>query len=138
MPRLSSYELPQFLRRYRFAGGRVRRVRVKYGPRKAVAVELHLLVRPVGKDLGDRAAAARLVLRLTGVDEFRFQMRPMQPRAKLPDVRIAYLNNLFYVALDPLPLDPGEKPAVHDFRASEAFAAGRDLEWEEQPRKAGA
>ena len=51
--------------------------------------------------------------------------------SKIVDARIAYLNGLFYVTFDALALDPGERPQVHDFRASELFAAGRELGWVE-------
>ena len=71
------------------------------------------------------------MLRLEGVEEFRFQMRPGQPRVTIADARIGHLNGLYYVNLDAWGLDPGEAPKVHDFRASEAYAAGRELLWEE-------
>ena len=58
-------------------------------------------------------------------------MRPNLPKVKIADARIAHLNGLFYVTFDALALDPGERPQVYDFRASELFAAGRDLMWEE-------
>jgi hypothetical protein len=134
MNRLTPAELPQFLRRYRFPGGRVRRVRLMHRGEKDVAVELRLVVREAIRDLGAEPGRVRLVLRLEGVEEFRFQMRPGQPRVKIADARIGYLNGLFFVNLDAWGLDPGETPKVHDFRASEAYAAGRELMWEEMPR----
>ena len=73
----------------------------------------------------------RLVLRLEGVEEFRFQMRPGQPKVRISDARIGYLNGLFFVNLDAWSLEPGEQPKVHDFRASEVYAGGRDLFWSE-------
>jgi hypothetical protein len=77
----------------------------------------------------------QLRLRVAGVDEFRLQMRPGQPRVKVIDARISHLNGLFWVNLDDLGLDATEQPRPHDFRASETYAAGRELFWEEVPEK---
>ncbi len=126
-------ELPAFLRKYRLAGGRVRRVRILYPAAREVAIELHLTVTETVKDLGAAPRSVRLVIRLDGVEEFRFQMRPNQPRMKIADARISYLNGLFFVNLDAWGLEPGEQPKLHDFRAGEAYAAGRNLSWEERP-----
>jgi hypothetical protein len=127
-------DLPAFLRKYRLAGGRVRRVRLLYPRPKEVAVEFHLTVREAMKNLGAEPQAVRLVLRVEGVEEFRFQMRPNQPRAKIADARIGYLNGLFFVNLDAWGLEPGEQPKLHDYRASEVYVGGRALLWEERPR----
>ncbi len=59
-------------------------------------------------------------------------MRPNQPKARIADARISYLNGLFYISLDSLGLDPGELAQVFDFRVSEVYAAGRELLWEER------
>ena len=131
MNRLTPAELPEFLRRYRFPGGRLRRVRVTHPTDKDAAVELRLVVREAIRDLGREPRRVRLVLRLEGVEEFRFQMRPNQPKARIADARIGYLNGLFFVNLDAWGLEPGEAPKLHDSRASEAYAAGRELLWEE-------
>jgi hypothetical protein len=131
MNRVPPAELSQFLRRYRFPGGRVRRVRVVNTSDKDVAVELRLVVREAIRDLGTEPRRVRLTLRLEGVEEFRFQMRPNQPRVRIADARVSYLNGLFFVNLDAWALEPGEQPQVYDFRASEAYAAGRELLWEE-------
>ncbi|MBX9585452.1 MAG: hypothetical protein K2X87_34530 [Gemmataceae bacterium] len=131
MTRLYPQDLTTFLRRFRLPGGRVRRARVRYGPGRAVAVEFRLTV--LEAVAGGEPRPVRLTLRLAGAEEFRVQMRPGQPRARIADARIAYLNGLFYVDLDALALGPGEQPAVHDFRASEAFAAGAELYWQVPP-----
>lgn len=125
-------DLPAFLRKFRLAGGRVRRVRVLYPKAREVAVELHLTVNEAVKDLGTPPRRVHLVLRLEGVEEFRFQMRPNQPRVKIADARISYLNGLFFMNLDAWGLEPGEQPRLHDFRAGEAYAGGRNLFWEER------
>ena len=126
-------DLPAFLRKYRLAGGRVRRVRVLYPSARRVAIEFHLSILEAVKNLGSKPGRIRLVLRLEGVEEFRFQMRPSQPKARINDARIGYLNGLFFVNLDAWGLEPGEQPKLHDFRASEVYAAGRELHWEERP-----
>jgi hypothetical protein len=54
-------------------------------------------------------------------------MRPGQPKVKIADARIGYLNDLFFVNFDAWGLEPGEQPKLHDFRASEAYAGGREL-----------
>jgi hypothetical protein len=133
MNRVLPHELPQFLRRYRFPGGRVRGVRVAHQSAKDAAVEFRLIVREALRDLGTDPKAVRLTVRLAGVEEFRVQMRPGQPRVKVTDARVSYLNGLFWVNLDAWALEPGEQPKPHDFRASEVYAAGRELYWEETP-----
>jgi hypothetical protein len=75
----------------------------------------------------------RLVLRLEGVEEYRFQMRPNMPKATIADARFSHLNGLFYINFDAWGLEPNEQPKVFDFRASEVFAAGRELLWSVKP-----
>jgi hypothetical protein len=124
-------DLNAFLRRFKLAGGRVRGARLSYTSDREAAVEFRLVVREAIVDLGKEPRPVRLRLRLSGVDEFRVQMRPGLPRVKVSDARISHINGLFWVNLDAFGLDPGEQPRPHDFRASETYAAGRDLAWEE-------
>jgi hypothetical protein len=131
--RLAPNDLPGFLRRYRLAGGRIRRIRVVYQRQKQVGVEFHLSVRESIKNLGTDPGVVRLVLRVESVEEFRLQMRPSQPRMKIADARIGYLNGLFYVNLDAWGLEPGEQPKLHEYRASETYAGGHELLWREVP-----
>ena len=138
MNRVAPHELTAFLRRFRLPGGRVRGVRVVNRSGKEVAIEFRLVVREAMKDLGSEPKPVRLTLRLEGVEEYRFQMRPGQPRVKIADARIGHLNGLFYVNLDAWGLDPGEVPKLHDYRGSEVYAAGRELLWAEVPREPGA
>ena len=135
MNRVTPQDLPAFLRKYRLNGGRLRRVRVLYPRPKEVAVEFHLTVREATQNLGTEPKPVRLVLRLEGVEEFRFQMRPSQPKARIADARVGYLNGLYFVNLDAWGLEPGEQPKLHDYRASEVYAGGRELLWEEVPRE---
>ena len=129
--RVTPHELPALLRKYRLPGGRVRRVRVLYPRPSEVAVEFHITAREAMRNLGTEPKPVRLVLRLEGVEEFRLQMRPSMPKARIAEARIAYLNGLFYVSLDALGLEPNEPAQVFDFRVSEQFAAGRELLWSE-------
>jgi len=133
MNQIQPQDLASFLRRYRFPGGRVRGIRVRQRSEKDIAIEFRLSVKTAIKDLGTEPKPARLKLRLSGVEEFRVQMRPNLAKVKIADARIAHLNGLFYLTFDALGLAPTERAEVFDFRASELFAAGRTLEWEEIP-----
>lgn len=129
MNRIAPEALSRFQRAYRFTGGRLRGIRILAGSERSVTVEFRLVVREALKDLGNEPRLVKLVLRLEGVEEYRFQMRPSQAKVKLTDACFRYLNGLFYVNFDALGLIPGEEPAVHDFRVSEVFAAGRQMSW---------
>ena len=130
MTPLLPHDLAQFARKFRFAGGRVRRVKLL--PRaNSTAAEITLRVTPAITDLGEGVPApVRLVLRVEGVEEFRFQQRPTGSRARVPEVRFGAFGGLIYLNLDAWGLQPGEVPGVHDFRASDAFVAGRRVLWE--------
>ena len=130
MNRLQPHEFAKFLRAYRFVGGLLRGVKVRHRGRD-VSVEFHVRVRESITDLGKDARDVRLKFVLGGVDEFRLQMRPRQPKAKITDARIGYHGGLFYITFDSVGLEPNEMAQVFDFRASEVYAAGRELFWEE-------
>lgn len=51
-------------------------------------------------------------------------------RASCPTVHFGYFQSQFFVSLDTWSLLPGERPGVHDFRASDIYFACRDLSWE--------
>ena len=127
---------PGAVRGYRERAIGARRVRLRHGSEKSASVEFRLTVREPIIKLGDKPKKVRLTLRLDGVEEYRFQMRPGQHKARVADARIGYLNGLFYVSLDSLGLEPNEAAQVFDFRASELFAAGRELSWSEGERPA--
>jgi hypothetical protein len=124
--RLQPQEIAGFLRRYRFSGGRIRHVRIRYPKPNVTAVEFVVSVE-------ENAKKKRLLVSLEGVEEFRFQMRPGQPKSRILEARIGYLKGLFYVAFDSLGLDPNEVAQVFDYRAAEVYAAGRDLFYRELP-----
>ena len=130
MKKLDTSMLTQFARGYRFAGARLRRVRV-LADGDGLAVEFGLTVMPAIKDLGTEPTPVRLKLRLDGVEEFRFQKRSNSRVGRVPDVKFGYFDGLVFVNLDAWGLQPGEVPGVHDYRASDAFAAGKVLSWAE-------
>jgi hypothetical protein len=130
MKKLNPQDLAQFARGYRFQGGKLRRVRVLVDG-GAVGVEFGLVIMAAVKDLGTEAKEVRLKLRLEGVEEYRFQKRPNSRVGKVPDVKFGYFEGLFFLNLDAWGLQPGEVPGLHDYRASDTYAAGRSLLWEE-------
>ena len=134
MTRLSATDLAAFARTYRFAGGRVRRVRVTFAGPDAAAVEVVLRARTAVRDLGGEPRPVLLRLRVDGAEEYRFQKRPGKG-GLVADARFGYFDGLFFVNLDAFPLSPGDVPGPHDFRASDAYVGGRSLSWEEIERK---
>ncbi|MBA2226020.1 MAG: hypothetical protein WHU94_11940 [Thermogemmata sp.] len=136
MNRLAAHEAAGFARKYQFRGGKVRRVQLRYRRGGVTQVVFDLLVQSSGRGSGEAAARpVRLRLLLHQVAEFRFQMRPHLPRRIIEEARFGYWNGLFYLMLDASGLEPGEQAKVHDYRASEVYAAGRELYWQEQPAR---
>jgi hypothetical protein len=135
MKPLLPHELAQFARKFKFAGGRVRRMRV-IPRRESATVEVVLRVLPSITDLGaDDRRPVRLKLRIEGAEEYRFQKRPITAAGRVSDVKFGTFNGLIFINFDAWGLQPGEVPGVHDFRASDAFVAGRRVMWEELPAK---
>lgn len=137
MNRLYPSDLAGFARKYRFAGGKLRRVKLAYRGPEALTVEAVLSVRPAARDLGADARPVRLRLRLVGVEEYRFQKRPSAAGGKVTDARFGYFGDMYFVNLDAWGLQPGEVPKIHDFRGSDTYLAGRELYWEEIEPKQG-
>lgn len=133
MNRVNAADLAAFTRKYRFAGGRLRRVKVKYAAGENFAVEFVVGIRTAIKDLGVEPVPVRLLVRLAGVEEFRFQKRPTVPSGSVTEARIGYFAGLFFVNLDAWGLAAGDVPKVHDYRASDTYVAGRELSYEELP-----
>ena len=130
MKKLIPQELAAFARGYRFAGSRLRRVRLLMDGDQ-LSVEFGLFVHRTVKDLGTDAKQVRLKMRLEGVEEYRLQKRSNSRVGRVPDVKVGYFDGLVFVNLDAWGLQPGEVPGIHDYRASDAYAAGRSLSWEE-------
>ena len=130
MIRLHSSEIAQFARTYRFVGGRWKRLRLT-NRRGVATLEVIIRVRPAPKDLGAAPKPVNLKLKVTAVEEYRFQKRPSIAAGKMSDVKFGYFNGLYYINFDAWGLPAGEVPGLHDFRASDAFVGGGDLFWEE-------
>ena len=138
MIRLQAADLAGFARRYRFSGGRLRRVKLRYAAGADFAIEFVLTARATVKDLGMEPALIKLRFRLEGVEEFRFQKRASVPAGSVSEARMGYYNGLYYVNLDAWGLAPGDVPKLHDFRASDTYLAGTALYWEEVKPKPAA
>ena len=123
-------DLPQFAKQFKFAGGRIRAMKLLNGNGDDPTLELLLSIRSISKSLSDRVERVRLRLRFVGVEEFRFQKRPGTPSGRISECKFGYFQNLFYVNFDAWGLPPGEMPKVHDFRASDTYVGCRDLKWE--------
>ena len=136
MKQLQAADLAAFARRYRFAGGRLRAVKLRYGKANDFAAEFILTARATVKDLGMEPALIKLRFRLEGVEEFRFQKRPSVKAGSVSEARLGYFNGLYYVNLDAWGLAPGDLPKLHDYRASDTYLAGSELYWEEVKPKA--
>jgi hypothetical protein len=128
MEQLTPAQLHQFVRRFRFKGGSLRRFQVRNHSGQVSTAVIRLTVRE-----GDRSAPALLKLAFSGVEEYRFQRRPGPGLVKLKEVRLGHFNGLFYLNLDAFE-DDGPL-AIHDFRASDAFIAAREVSWEIVPPK---
>ena len=135
MNQLNPAEIPAFLKQFRFRKARLRRIRIiNRGKGEDPAIEILLLARSNPLDLSE-PVRVRLRLWLERVGEFRFQQRPNARRSVLNAVVIGYLQGMFFLNLDPWDIGD-EKPALMDFRGSEAYAACQELYWEveETPR----
>lgn len=129
MTKLLAQDLPNFARQFRFAGGRILRVRHRYH-RGGLDVDLVLRAMPAIKNLDDEPKPVKLKLALSNVDEFRVQKRPNSVPGRLPDAHFGFFGGQFFVALDSWSLVAGERPAVHDFRGADIYFACRDLSWD--------
>ena len=130
MKRLQSHDIDKFQRNYRFAGGQLRRIKIATKSSGQVAILLELNIRQALKDLGSRPKPIRLRLRLDGVEEFRFQKRIGSKTGRIAEARIGVFEGMIFLNLDAFVLLPGEVPKFHDYRASDAYIAGRELWWE--------
>jgi hypothetical protein len=129
MTNLTALELPNFARRFRFAGGRIASIRQR-ARKGGLDVDVVLRVVPAIKNLDDEPKPVRLRLSLVGVDELRIQKRPTSAPGRLPDAHFGYFQGQFFIALDAWSLVPGERPGVHDFRSADVYFACKDLSWE--------
>jgi hypothetical protein len=136
MNRLSATELNTFTRKYRFAGGRLRQLKVKYGNAEDFTVDWVVACKTAVRDLNVEPTVVKVRIQVVGVEEFRFQKRPTLSSGAISDLRIGYFNGLFYITLDDMGLAPGEMPKIHDYRAGDHYLSGREIYWEEVAPKA--
>ena len=135
MKRINPSDLETFARHYRFPGGRL--ARIKYIHRGGqLDIEIVLVARTAVKDLNQDAKKARLRLRFVDVEECRFQKRPGTSLATLKDLKLGFFDGSIFANFDSWALGPGERPALHDFRGSEAYIGCKDLLWEPVERSA--
>ena len=132
MTNIPTNELQQFLRKYRFSRARVLRCSLRTASR-GVAVELLIKVRPAVRDLSPEPAPVRLLLRMDGVEEYRFQKRLSSNSGRVHDLSLGYFNGTIFLNLDAMSLIPGDVPGVHDYRLSDAYVAGSRLSAGERP-----
>lgn len=135
MNRLYPADLHQFSQRYRLAGSRLQRLRIRYRGADRVTVEFVLAMRAKIRDLGTEPQSLKLKIRLEGVEEFRFQKRPTTAAGTVPEARIGYFGDMYFVNLDAWGLQAGEVPGIHDYRGSDAYVGARELYWEEVEAK---
>lgn len=135
MNRLHPADLASFARKYRFAGGRLRRVTIRQRGSNHLSIGFELVVRTATRELGNSDSPVRLRFRLDGVDEYRFQKRMSGGAGKITDARFGYFGDVYFINLDAWGLEKGETPKLHDFRGSDAYVGGRELFWELVPAK---
>ena len=63
-------------------------MRVLHRGAKAVSVEFRVTARQALRDLATDPKRVKLTLRLDGVEEFRLQMRPNQPKVSIAEARV--------------------------------------------------
>lgn len=122
-------QIAQFMRRFRFHGGALRRFQVRNLSRNQSFGEILLSVHEVSTE-----KRVRLRLTFDDVAEFRFQRRPGPGLIRLKDVRLGVFDGTIFLNLDAFADEPS--PGIHEFRASDAFIAGRSVAWEIVPPKA--
>jgi hypothetical protein len=95
-------------------------------------------VKAAVQSLGDPAKTVTLRLVFDDAEEYPFQKRLGGTGGRIPDARFGSFDGLIYLNLDAYPLDPGDRPGLPDFRASDAYVGGAGVTWEEvSPRDRG-
>jgi hypothetical protein len=129
MTTLYPTDIPEFLRKYRFANARVRRFRVASAASGETTIDVVLIARKAMADLNRPAERVVISLTFRGVEEYRFQKRPGGDGRLKTDCRFGTFEGLVYVDFDAYPMGRGDVPKLHDFRASDLFAGCRDLRY---------
>src|SRR5580692_10462195 len=88
-------QIAQFMKRFRFQQGTLRRFRVGNRTTKESSGEIVVAVHEA-----DSGRRVRLRIVLDGVEEYRFQRRPGPGLVRLKEVRLGVFNGVFYLNLD--------------------------------------
>ncbi|VTS04600.1 hypothetical protein [Tuwongella immobilis] len=131
---LQAGQIPSFLRRYRLSGSRFLGMRIRPQKHQNPLVEIRLSVRLIDATATGKPTRTRLRIVLTDASEYRFQKRPNADKQVLRRIDLAYLSGQFFFCLDSY-LEENERPAIHDFRASDAYVAASEMAYEILPPK---
>jgi hypothetical protein len=132
MTRLDPDAVDAFLRRFhRGRDGRLLAVEVRMARGRVAGLTFVVRLRDAEADDADTDVR----LELAEVDELRLQVRPTEDPQTLEDgIAIGTFGGLTFVDLMPWTDRPS---GVHDYRASNCYAAGAVLRWEEAPDEGG-
>jgi hypothetical protein len=128
MTTLYPTDIPEFLRKFRFANARVRRFRIETNATGEIKIRVVLIARKAMADLNRPPEKVVITLMFVGVEEYRFQKRPGNGRLKT-DCRFGSFEGMVYVDFDAYPMSQGDVPKLHDFRVSDHFAGCRVLRY---------
>lgn len=128
MTTLYPTDIPEFLRKFRFASARVRRFRVETNASGEITIRVVVIARKALADLNRPSEKVVFTLMFVGVEEFRFQKRPGLGRLNT-DCRFGAFDGMVYVDFDAYPMSRGDVPKLHDFRVSDHFAGCRVLRY---------
>jgi hypothetical protein len=129
MTPLTTDQLAAFQRRFEFADGLLRALRLHYPARGPITAEVVLTVRvaePAPE--ADSEGWLNLRLELAGVDEYRFQKRSNTDARVLTGVRLGVFDGLIFVNLDDW-VGPDEPAGLPEFRASDCYLAARTVRY---------
>ena len=129
MTPLRTHEIAGFLKRFRFRGGRLLRMRLNRVQQRDPEIELIVYVRQAIINLGEDYPPVRLRLRLKDVSEFRFQKRPNSDRTLIGKFDLSFIDGRCCMNLNSY-LNDDEKPELIDYRASDLYFVCSELNWE--------
>jgi hypothetical protein len=132
MTRLDPDATDDFLRRFhRGRDGLLLGVAVRTSKGRVAKVAFDLRLRDADADDSE----TDLRLELAEVDELRLQVRPTEdPQTLVDGMAIGTFGGLTFVDLMPWTDRPS---GVHDYRASNCYAGGAIVRWEERPDRVG-
>jgi hypothetical protein len=129
MKTLYPSDIPEFLRQFRFNAVRLRRLRFQMNSQGDMTADAHVIVKKQSSTLNTTGATVILHLHMIGVEEYRFQKRPGDDRSRKSIGRVGSFQGTIFIDFDAYSLGTGEMAKAHDYRASDAFVACRDLQY---------